>query len=145
MAAASESLEFTPMKAIRLPRLADMALEPGHLLAAGPAPRRPLVDHHRMAAQLRQPLLERVGATGQELIGLVVELGERLGRARQRLRVVGRLAFVRSPPEPLPQRRQRQHDERKCRRHGHGVPGVQTGVILPVKTRFRRITFSTMV
>ena len=105
------------MKAIRLPRLADLALEPGHLLAAGPAPRGPLVDHHRMAAQLREPLLKGVGAAGQELIGLVVELGERLGRARQRLRVVGRLAFV-AAAGPAAARRQRQHDERKCRRRG---------------------------
>ena len=44
------------------------ALKPGHLLAAGPAPRGPLVDHHRMAAQVGEPLLERVRAAGQQLV-----------------------------------------------------------------------------
>ena len=144
MAAASESSSRRPRKAIRLPRLADRALEAGELHAAGPAPRGPLVDHHRMAAQLREPLLEGVGAAGQQLIGLVVELGQRLRRARQRLRVVGRLgrrgrrrSRCRTPAGASA-------TSRKCRRRGQASQ-ASNRLILPVKTRFRRIPFSTMV
>src|SRR2546425_5631838 len=56
-----------------LAALGGLALQPRHLLAARAAPRRPLVDHDRMAAQIGEAPLEGVGAAWQELIRSVVE------------------------------------------------------------------------
>ena len=65
-----------------------LLLEEGELRAAWRAPRRPAVDHDRIAAQLTQPGAEGVDPAVQELVGLVVHLGE---RGRRILRAVARL------------------------------------------------------
>jgi hypothetical protein len=63
--------------------------EQRELLPARRAPRRPLVDNHRVTAQRGQPRLHRGRASVEELAGLGVEGGQRsrrIGQGRARLR-----------------------------------------------------------
>src|SRR5215218_1566874 len=75
-----------------------LALEVGELAAAGAAPGRPLVDHHRISAQLPQPRREGVGAASQQLIGLAVQRrqGGRRAAKGARTRLPGTLRLVRA-------------------------------------------------
>lgn len=53
--------------------LAGLMSKEWELKAAWPAPRSPLVDDHRVAAQVRQPRLERLGPPVEQLIGLFLQ------------------------------------------------------------------------
>jgi hypothetical protein len=65
-----------------------LLLKERELESARPAPRSPLVDHHRMAVEVSEALLERVDPARQELIRLLAQRGElrrRVGKRRRRL------------------------------------------------------------
>src|SRR3954453_5891831 len=81
-----------------------LLLEERELAAAWDAPRRPLVDHHGVALEAREPLAERLRAAGQQLRGLLVQRGQRgRGAAQLALRlgevelVLGRAVAARLP------------------------------------------------
>ena len=104
--------------------LQRLALEVGELLAARPAPRRPLVDDHRVALQLGEARLEGDGAAVEQLVGLGVDGGERGRRAGERgprglLR--RRLALGGVAPAAHGDGRECDETEKKWKESGHPV------------------------
>ena len=97
-------LRVDPEEGHALTELLGLGLEVGELRTAGSAPRSPFVHYHGVATQLADALLEGVRAAAQELVGLLVQGGQRRGRALQRAGTRARRRSPgcpsRSPPSP---------------------------------------------